>query len=55
VGLIAPLRALPVGAFDAVMDVLGVNATMDAFTGRAPASSPSAPEAAVFAPDGAAR
>lgn len=55
VGLIAPLRVLPVGAFDAVMDVLGVNATMDAFTGRAPASQPSVPQAPVFAPGGAAR
>lgn len=31
---LAPLRVLPVRAFDAVMDVLGVNATMDRFTGR---------------------
>ncbi len=31
---LAPLRVLPVRAFDAVMDVLGVNATMDGFTGR---------------------
>ncbi len=51
VGLIAPLRALPGGAFDAAMDVLGVNATMDAFTGR---STPTAPPP-VFAPDRAAR
>ena len=34
VGLIAPLRALPVPVFDRAMDVLGVNATMDGFTGR---------------------
>lgn len=35
VHLIAPLRALPVRAFDATMDLLGVNRTMDGFTGRA--------------------
>lgn len=34
VGLIAPLRALPSPVFDRAMDVLGVNATMDGFTGR---------------------
>ena len=34
VGLIAPLRALPAPVFDRAMDVLGVNATMDGFTGR---------------------
>ena len=34
VGLIAPLRALPAPVFDRTMDVLGVNATMDGFTGR---------------------
>ncbi|UBH24085.1 SDR family oxidoreductase [Micrococcus porci] len=34
VQLIAPLRALPVPAFDRVMDVLGVNRAMDGFTGR---------------------
>ncbi|WP_415779468.1 SDR family oxidoreductase [Micrococcus luteus] len=34
VGLIAPLRALPTPVFDRAMDVLGVNATMDGFTGR---------------------
>jgi all-trans-retinol dehydrogenase (NAD+) len=36
VSLIAPTRALPVAAFDRVMDFLGVNHTMDHFTGRAP-------------------
>jgi len=30
----APLRALPAPVFDRAMDVLGVNATMDGFTGR---------------------
>lgn len=34
VKLLAPLRALPTPAFDAVADLLGVNATMDRFTGR---------------------
>ena len=34
VRLLPVLRALPVGAFDAVVDLLGVNHTMDRFTGR---------------------
>lgn len=34
VGLIAPLRALPAPVFDRAMDLLGVNDTMDEFTGR---------------------
>lgn len=34
VGLLSPLRTLPVPVFDRVMDVLGVNHGMDAFTGR---------------------
>ena len=37
---LAPLRVLPVRAFDAVMDALGVNATMDRFTGRGGAPAP---------------
>lgn len=36
---LAPLRVLPVRAFDTVMDVLGVNAAMDRFTGRAGAAA----------------
>lgn len=32
--LIAPARLLPVPAFDALMDFLGVNRSMDAFSGR---------------------
>lgn len=35
VNLLPALRVLPVGVFDRVMDVLGVNQTMDHFTGRA--------------------
>lgn len=35
VNLLPVLRILPVGAFDRIMDVLGVNRTMDHFTGRA--------------------
>ena len=35
VNLLPVLRILPVGVFDRVMDVLGVNQTMDHFTGRA--------------------
>ena len=34
VNLLPVLRILPVGAFDRLMDVLGVNRTMDNFTGR---------------------
>lgn len=34
VNLIPPARLLPVRAFDAFMDVMGVNRTMDHFTGR---------------------
>ena len=40
VSLIAPTRALPVAAFDRVMDFLGVNQTMDHFTGRATPPGP---------------
>ncbi|MGZ4661758.1 MAG: SDR family oxidoreductase [Arthrobacter sp.] len=36
VNLLPVLRVLPVGVFDRLMDVLGVNRTMDHFTGRAP-------------------
>jgi len=36
VNLLPVLRVLPVGAFDRLMDVLGVNRTMDHFTGRTP-------------------
>ncbi|MDO5634055.1 MAG: SDR family oxidoreductase [Micrococcus sp.] len=34
VGLLAPARVLPVAAFDRLLDALGVNRTMDGFTGR---------------------
>ena len=34
---LAPLRALPVAAFDAMADILGINRTMDHFVGRTPA------------------
>ena len=37
---------LPMRAFDAVMDMLGVNATMDGFTGRAGAAEPVAADRA---------
>jgi len=36
VNLLPVLRVLPVAVFDRLMDVLGVNRTMDHFTGRAP-------------------
>ena len=35
VNLVPAARMLPVGAFDRLMDVLGINRTMDQFTGRA--------------------
>jgi len=35
VNTVAPLRALPVPLFDLVADLLGVNAAMDHFEGRA--------------------
>lgn len=54
VHLIAPLRALPVRAFDATMDLLGVNRTMDGFTGRMGAA-PGGPPVADSRPDDAAR
>ncbi|MFP5313556.1 MAG: SDR family NAD(P)-dependent oxidoreductase, partial [Actinomycetes bacterium] len=34
VNVLPALRILPVGVFDGLMDVLGVNRTMDNFTGR---------------------
>jgi all-trans-retinol dehydrogenase (NAD+) len=34
VNLVPAARLLPVGAFDRLMDVLGINRTMDRFTGR---------------------
>jgi len=37
VGTLPLMRTLPVRAFDAAAGILGVNATMDSFTGRAPA------------------
>ncbi len=37
VGLLPALRLLPPPAFDRVMDLLGVNASMDEFVGRTPA------------------
>lgn len=43
---LAPLRVLPIRAFDAVVDMLGVNATMDGFTGRAGAAEPVAADRA---------
>lgn len=55
VGLLAPLRALPTPVFDRAMDLMGVNDTMDGFTGRRPAVDVPAPDPRVFAPDGAAR
>ncbi len=36
VGLVPLLRALPVSVFDVVMDVLGINKSMDEFAGRRP-------------------
>ncbi len=47
---LAPLRVLPVRAFDAVMDALGVNATMDRFTGRGGAAASDAPAGARSVP-----
>ena len=38
-------RLLPVAAFDRIADMLGLNACMDEFCGRAPAPSVAAPEA----------
>ena len=39
VNLLPVLRVLPAGVFDRLMDVLGVNRTMDHFTGRTPGRS----------------
>lgn len=39
VNLLPVLRVLPAGVFDRLMDVLGVNRTMDHFTGRSPGRS----------------
>lgn len=47
---LAPLRVLPVRAFDAVMDALGVNATMDRFTGRGGGPVPVAASPAAATP-----
>jgi len=62
VGLVPLLRALPVSVFDVVMDVLGINKSMDEFAGRRPmdesgpatltsgeTSSDAVPEAAALA------
>ncbi len=35
INLLSPMRVLPTGLFDRAMDLLGVNATMEHFTGRA--------------------
>ncbi|MEO2107787.1 MAG: SDR family NAD(P)-dependent oxidoreductase, partial [Actinomycetota bacterium] len=40
VGLLAPMRILPVKAFDAAIGLLGVNDTMKTFHGRAPQPEP---------------
>lgn len=42
VNLVPAARLLPAGAFDRLMDTLGINRTMDRFTGR-PADVPGAP------------
>ena len=46
IGLLPAMRLLPVRAFDAVMNVLGVNATMQHFTGRADTATDGAAEQA---------